>query len=321
MRTAKRQLTLALCSALTLITASACDSGNEKTEKVGESKTDTKTPETKKPAAQATGSMELRMVDVSELSARMIPDATAMKEMATKAEITIKAIAVRRCIADDEDDKDDKKAKARDLVAQEAAPAPTRPAQDKPPAEEATTTDKTPVKEETRGEEKPPAGDEAPTSEQPTKPTPPEAEKPEDDKDDEDDDTVERDEDLAEKGDDAKLCDDSEWVVLKQDDLKIDLLNLENMDAGGLLAKGKLPAGTYRGIRLMISEAKVSVGDKDATLKIPSGKAAGLKIRAGFEVSENGQVEIDLGFDMARSLRPHKTHGWILKPVLRSKKK
>lgn len=277
------------------------------------------------------------MVDVSELSARVIPDATAMKEMATKAEITIKAIAVRRCVIDDEnddDDDDDKATKARNSTLEPTAPtdpAPerTEPEQDKPPADTATGAEPPPREEQPPAEEPPadqPPGETPPAAEQPPaetpEPLPPADEQPKDDDDDnDDDDTVERDEDLAEKGDDAKLCDDSEWVVLKQDDLKIDLLNLHNMDAGGLLAKGELPTGTYRGIRLLISDAQVTVGDEQVSLMIPSGKAAGLKIRAGFEVQDNGQVEIDLGFDMGRSLRPHRQHGWILKPVLRSKKK
>lgn len=136
-----------------------------------------------------------------------------------------------------------------------------------------------------------------------------------------DGDTVATDEELAEDGDAQDACRNSKWIWIKQDALEIDLLNLGNMDAGGLLAKGELPVGTYRGIRIVISDAKIRVADEEVGLKIPSGKASGLKIRAGFEVQDDGLVEIDLGFDLGNSLRQHPKHGWMLRPVLRAQKR
>lgn len=343
MHNSKLRLSFALFSALSLFTVTACDVEPEKAGE--ESSTGDKAAQKvdKKDTPKGEGTVELRMVNIADVAARVMPEPT--KAEPTKAELTVEAIAVRLCVEDDDDDKDDdkddkkddkddddkddeKKARNGDPTVEPPAPEPTpepTPGDQEPPVDPPTDPTLEPTPGQEPGAEPQPEGPGATTP--PTdadKPAPGDAPKPGDDgaqDNDEDNDAVESDDDLAEKGDAPNACKNSKWIVLKQDGLKIDLLNLDNMDAGGLLAKGKLPEGTYRGVRMRISKAEIMVGDETVKLFVPSGKTAGLKIRAGFEVEDNGEVDIDLGFDVAGSMRPHRQHGWILKPVLRAKAK
>lgn len=355
MRRSKLHHSLALCLSLSLCGLTACElevptPGDQQE---GETLKD-KVVETVTGAQQGSGSVELRMVDLSELSARAIP---ALDISSMQAEITVKAIAVRRCLNGAEetaqpDDSDN--AQEPDFAEQDAESTEAGQVEETQhePEEEASQDEASEPIESgilaRRGKKGPPADrsddkvdglDLPETLEQELPELDQEAEdidepdRPDEDKLDEldepdkpqpeqdDGDTVATDQELAEQGDAPGACERSQWIVIKQDSLKIDLLNLSNMDAGGLLAKGELPVGTYRGIRLIISEAQVRVGEQEANLMIPSGKASGLKIKAGFEVQEDGQVEIDLGFDLSNSLRKHRKHGWMLRPVLRAKKR
>lgn len=337
MRNTKLHHSLALCLTLSLSGLTACELNLPTNEDEGTTLKD-KVVDSLIDANQSTGAVELRMVSLSELSARARP---VLDTSDMQAEITVTAIAVRRCLNDaevdvEQDDPADS-AEQDDLGDQEE--------QEQQDLEPEVLEDTEQTKDEQEAPEsgilgwrgkKAPKKDRTDEKDRLELPEELDQELPEVDAEDkvpekqdfdqvlaaqDDGDTVSKDEELAEEGDAPDACAKSEWLVLKQDALKIDLLNLDNMDAGGLLAEGELPVGTYRGIRLMISDAVVRVGDKEASLKIPSGKASGLKIRAGFEVQQDGQVEIDLGFDLSNSLRPHRKHGWMLRPVLRAKKR
>lgn len=341
MRTSPLHHSLALCLSVSLCGLTACElevptPGDQQG---GETLKD-KVVETVAGAQKGSGSMELRMVDLSDLSARALP---ALDTSDMQAEITVKAIAVRRCLNSAEETPqpaDSDNAAEPDSTGQDAESTEADQVEEtqQEPKEEASQKESSEPLESgilaRRGKKRPPAdrpdkkvdGFEHPeTLEQEL----PEVGQKDEDVDEldkpqpaqDDGDTVTTDQELAEQGDAPGACERSQWILIKQDSLKIDLLNLSNMDAGGLLAKGELPVGTYRGIRLIISEARVRVGEQEANLMIPSGKASGLKIKAGFEVQEDGQVEIDLGFDLSNSLRKHRKHGWMLRPVLRAKKR
>lgn len=355
MRRNKLHHSLALCLSLSLSGLTACDLELPTPEEQEEGTTlKDKVVESLTGAQEGSGSVELRMVDANELSARALP---LLDTSELQAEITVKAIAVRRCLDDAQEPAapDETESTPNDEGEAPVAPDETEPTTndeadsdpESTPEPEVTEAsgilarrgDKAPKKDrrEDKGGQDLPEADEEQNDLPKDAPELPEG-PPELDKDlsdiereilkaqastqaDETGDTVASDEELAEEGDRPGACERVEWIVLKQDALKIDLMNLGNMDAGGLLAKGELPVGTYRGIRLMISDAVVRLGDKEASLKIPSGKASGLKIRAGFEVQADGQVEIDLGFDLSNSLRKHPKHGWMLRPVLRARKR
>lgn len=341
MRNSKLRYPFALCLSLSLGGLTACDLEVPKPGEEGEKKSVAqKVIETATGLQQRSGTMELRLVEAEQLSARLMP---GLNTSDMEAEITVKAIAVRRCVPDAEVGKDKEDDQSEEKPAQNEEPKASsdekedessvqgREGEEKPPVDK-TLEDGKPdpafpspeLEKELEEKFKKFQEEQAKNGTGSDKDAPPikEDHQGADEKPKlEHDDTVASDEELAEEGDNAKTCQNGQWVVLKQDALKIDLLNLANMDAGGLLAKGKLPVGTYRGIRLMIEDAKVRMGDHEVSLKIPSGKSAGLKIRAGFDVEEDGQVDIDLGFDLEGSLRQHRKHGWMLKPVLRAKKK
>lgn len=290
MRTSKLQYSLALCLSLSLGGLTACDLElpNPEAPQEGAHQEDKVDKEADpnhdgEPASSAhEGSGKVELRLVDQ-SELSARAFPALDLTDIEAELTVKAIGVRHCLDARPDD-----------------PQADEPAQDENSQDESAEPE-----QEIAGRQDPnqaPAPSEAGEEEQVG-------------------DTVATDEELAEKDDDPNACRRAKWIILKQDELKIDLLNLSNMDAGGLLAEGELPVGTYRGIRLAIADAHIRVGEHEVSLKTPSGRSGGLKIRAGFEVHEDGQVEVDLGFDLASSLRKHPKHGWILRPVLRSKKR
>lgn len=131
----------------------------------------------------------------------------------------------------------------------------------------------------------------------------------------------ERDEELNEAHEAPDACAESEWVVLNKEALKLDLLKLDSADAQALLSPQALPVGNYRGIRLRISDAQLLIGGMPVPLKVPSGAASGIKIRAAFEITADGGVDLDLGFDAMQALKEAQDGSWMLMPVLRPSKK
>jgi hypothetical protein len=97
----------------------------------------------------------------------------------------------------------------------------------------------------------------------------------------------------------------------------LDLMHLPTDTANGLrLAVGTVPAGSYRGARLFVSDARIYFDtvitsrdssvtfkpDTGYTVTIPSGERAGIRTRAGFTIPE-GAVDVVLIFDMNATVR------------------
>jgi hypothetical protein len=97
----------------------------------------------------------------------------------------------------------------------------------------------------------------------------------------------------------------------------LDLLHLPTDTANGLhLAVGTVPAGTYGGARLFVSDATiwfnsaVVAGDSGVTFQpnvgypvtIPSGPESGIKTRAGFTLPD-GATDVVLVFDVDAAIR------------------
>jgi hypothetical protein len=97
----------------------------------------------------------------------------------------------------------------------------------------------------------------------------------------------------------------------------LDLMHLPTDTANGLhLAVGTVPAGSYRGARLFVSDARIyfdtTITSRDSavtfkpdtgyTVTIPSGEHAGIRTRAGFTIPE-GAAEVSLIFDVNATVR------------------
>ncbi len=120
----------------------------------------------------------------------------------------------------------------------------------------------------------------------------------------------------------------SSVLIELEDIMTVNLLTLSN-GVTEILAETDVPAGTYKEIRLHITDAGIML--KDSTvfdLKVPGGDASGLKIKIkpALEIVEDMTSEVLLDFDVSRSfvLRGNMKHGYdkvvgfIFKPVVRA---
>lgn len=117
----------------------------------------------------------------------------------------------------------------------------------------------------------------------------------------------------------------SEFIVLTEDPMEVDLLTLSN-GVTELLASIELEAGTYDQIRMHVSESKVVMkNDSEFDLKIPSGSSSGLKIKIepALEISGGQTADVLLDFDVSKSfvakgnMQNGHFNGFNFKPVVR----
>jgi hypothetical protein len=116
---------------------------------------------------------------------------------------------------------------------------------------------------------------------------------------------------LTIKGVSVKGASDSWVVVPVKAESEINLLNLQDGNAVLLAALETLPNGSYKEIRLELSETApariVLADDTEHALTIPSGEESGLKIKYDFEISDEKGSIVVLDFDLRRSI--HTTGG------------
>jgi len=103
---------------------------------------------------------------------------------------------------------------------------------------------------------------------------------------------------------------------------QIDLLNLQGSNSVALLENETLPAGKYNWVRLMVDtdqslDTYIVMNDgTEHELSIPSGSETGLKLVRGFNISENGNSNFTIDFDVRKSI-VDSNNGYHLKPALR----
>jgi hypothetical protein len=128
-------------------------------------------------------------------------------------------------------------------------------------------------------------------------------------------------------GDSMELRDSLGWGRLDEDWYRVtllvsgnghlDLMHLPTDTANGLqLAVGTVPAGSYGGARLFVSDARIYFDttftsrdsavtfkpDTGYTVRLPSGEHAGIRTRAGFTIPD-GAVDVVLLFDVNATVR------------------
>jgi len=97
----------------------------------------------------------------------------------------------------------------------------------------------------------------------------------------------------------------------------VDLLDLQN-GVFKTLATGRVPAGVYNQVRLKLGPSNSIVVDGvEQPLKVPSGQSSGYKLFGRFEVPVEGNVDVGIDFDAARSVHQTGNGMWILRPVAR----
>lgn len=111
------------------------------------------------------------------------------------------------------------------------------------------------------------------------------------------------------------------WTTISEPQQQYDLLELVN-GAYEVLGDTELESGTYRQIRLIISQdgTNVVVDGQEHSLKVPSGEQTGVKLNVNAEIREGIRYVLLLDFDAERSVvrTGQGAPGYILKPVIRA---
>lgn len=125
--------------------------------------------------------------------------------------------------------------------------------------------------------------------------------------------------------------DDSSIMIELEDTVTVNLLDLRN-GVTQVLAEMDVPAGTYREIRLHVTDAGIVLkeefwdgdGPVSFDLDVPSGDASGLKLKLNpaLVVEEGVSADVLIDFDVSRSfvMKGNKKNlqGFIFKPVVRA---
>jgi len=113
---------------------------------------------------------------------------------------------------------------------------------------------------------------------------------------------------------------DSEWVFIKQDPVRVNLLDWSNGETF-LLGSADVPAGKYTQIRIKIDSAFVGVKGNVYELTVPSASRTGLKLGPQFTINEGSTYSLVLDFDAHKSIvvtgHKHNPTGYKLKPHIR----
>lgn len=128
----------------------------------------------------------------------------------------------------------------------------------------------------------------------------------------------------TDSAEDANESDSTGWKTLVSPNASINLLSLTNGKTSNL-GVATLPAGTYRGFRMIIDADKSSITLNDGTkpnVKWPSAGKNGIKIVLDEPVVVSGTQTLLLDFDLGRSFRMRgnsiSQNGLLFKPVIRA---
>ena len=105
------------------------------------------------------------------------------------------------------------------------------------------------------------------------------------------------------------------WVTFDVPTQTIDLLTLQNgvtMELGN----AKVPAGSYDMLRLVVSNATVTVNGQTSPLSVPSGAERGVQVKYGFTVTSGDKTVLLLDFDANASVHQEGNGGYTMVPVL-----
>ncbi len=117
----------------------------------------------------------------------------------------------------------------------------------------------------------------------------------------------------------------SEYIVLTESEMEVDLLKLTN-GVTEMLASVELDAGVYSEIRMHVTTSKVILKDStEFELKVPSGASSGLKVKIepAIKINSGETADVLLDFDVSKSFvvkgawKKGKINGFNFKPVVR----
>jgi len=109
---------------------------------------------------------------------------------------------------------------------------------------------------------------------------------------------------------------EEEVITVVDKPLTINLLTLLN-GMREILGLTELPQGTVSQIRLIVSDAWITINGKQEPVKVPSGVQTGIKLSGVFVVTPNSVIDVVIDFDAEKSIVYTKGQGYLLKPVIK----
>ncbi len=111
--------------------------------------------------------------------------------------------------------------------------------------------------------------------------------------------------DEEEDGDDDGDDSHNAFITIFEGKQTFDLLDLQKGKTD-LLAEAEIPAGTYKQMRLIVTEGSVRLKENEGnwTLRVPSGAQSGIKLHFTFEVNEDEETTLLLDIDLSRAFKP-----------------
>jgi len=116
----------------------------------------------------------------------------------------------------------------------------------------------------------------------------------------------------------VKACGDDSGCQMVGGSQRLNLLELDGKALATLADVALLPA-TFHQLRLVLGNDNTVVADGDTfSLKTPSAQQSGLKIIGDWIVKAGFTTEIQLAFDVAKSIHFNKGQGYMLKPTIKA---
>ncbi len=116
----------------------------------------------------------------------------------------------------------------------------------------------------------------------------------------------------------VKACGDDSGCQMVGGSQRLNLLDLDGKALATLADVALLPA-TFHQLRLVLGNDNTVVADGDTfSLKTPSAQQSGLKIIGDWIVKAGFTTEIQLAFDVAKSIHFNKGQGYMLKPTIKA---
>jgi hypothetical protein len=97
----------------------------------------------------------------------------------------------------------------------------------------------------------------------------------------------------------------SAFITIFEEEKTFDLLDLQDGQTA-LLALAEIPEGTYKQMRLIVTEGYVRLTENEGewTLRVPSGAQSGIKLHFTFEVNGDEETTLLLDIDLSRAFTP-----------------